>query len=130
MTTPSDHNLLMAHNCLAHVFLLKPENITGLDREILARIRKLVTEKLEQLNTFDKKKAALCENYESAAPHISICARYPVISAAPDGCGFMCGLTLRAVEEAELNDTSTECLALPKINPLGGSSGISGGVDL
>lgn len=130
MTAPSDHNLLMAHNCLAHVFLLKPENITDLDREILARIRTLVTEKLEQLNTFDKKKAALCENYETATPHISICGRCPVISAAPDGCGFMCGLTLRAVEEAELNTTLTECLDSQKINPLGGSSGITGGVDL
>ena len=129
MTTTSDHNLLMVHNCLVHVFLLKPENITGLDREILARIRTLVTEKLEQINTYDKRKSALCDNYETATPHISICGRCPVISAAPDGCGFMCGLTLRAVEEAELNDTLTECLALPKINPLGGSPGITGGVD-
>ena len=122
--------LFVAHNYIVYTYFQQPENITDLDRKILARIRTLVTEKLEQLNTFDKKKAALCDNYETATPHISICGRCPVISAAPDGCGFMCGLTLRAVEEAELNDTLTECLALPKINPLGGSSGISGGVDL
>lgn len=122
--------LFVAYNYISYIYLQQPENITALDRKILARIRTLVTEKLEQINTFDKRKSALCENYETATPHISICARCPVISAAPDGCGFMCGLTLKAVEEAELNATLTECLALPKINPLGGSPGITGGVDL
>lgn len=103
---------------------------TDSDVEILEKLKKQISEKIHEINAYNMEKAALCDDPKKTVPRWSICGRCSVISPTPDGCGHMCGLTLRAVEEAELNSTLTECLAIQKINPLGGSSGITGGVDL
>lgn len=103
---------------------------TDSDIEILEKLKKQISEKIDEINAHNMEKVALCDDPKKTVPRWPICARCSVISAAPDGCSYMCGLTRRAVIEAELNSTLTECLDSQKINPLGGSSGITGGVDL
>lgn len=103
---------------------------TDSDVKILEKLKKEISEKIHEINAHNMEKVALCDDPKKTVPRWSICGRCSVISPTPDGCGHMCGLTLRAVEGAELNTTLTECLDSQKINPLGGSSGITGGVDL
>lgn len=113
--------------------IAKQAPITGFtdsDVKILEKLKKEISEKIREINAHKLEQVALCDDPKKTVPRWSICARYSVISPAPDGCGYMCGLTLRAVEGEELNTTLTECLDRQKINPPGGSSGITGGVDL
>lgn len=100
------------------------------DIKTLKKFKKEISDKLADIDTYKMEQVALCEDPKKTVPRWPICARCSAISAAPDGCGYMCGLTRRAVIEAELNTTLTECLDSQKINPPGGSSGITGGVDL
>ena len=103
---------------------------TDIDIKMLEKLKREISEKIHEINTYKMEQVALCDDPKKTVPRGSICGRCCVLSPSPDGCGHMCGLTLRAVEEAELNTPLTECLDSQKINPLGGSSGITGGVDL
>ena len=93
------------------------EDFSKTDLEQLARIDTLLRKARDRVRRAELMKQALCSDPEKTTPHMSHCTRCPVISATPDGCGYMCGLTLRAVEVSDFNPLKADSLDSPKINP-------------
>ncbi len=88
------------------------------DIRVLENLRAEISEKICAIRRDNLKKIALCDDPMTTTPRPSICGRCGVISPAPDGSGYMCGLNLRALEEFGFNSDYPNTLASPKINPL------------
>lgn len=112
-----NYDLWMAHRYLINVLYAKTDSFNVEDERILKRCLEILRTKSTELTRHRLAKQAICNDYETTMPTMSICARCPVISASPDGSGYMCGLTLRAVQESAFNSVKAECLDTPKINP-------------
>lgn len=117
MTGPNV-NLWMAYRYLIH---LSNEPIEGLtsphDERIITRCREILDVKARDVALFKMAKDAICEDYKTANPRMSMCARCPILAPAPDGSGYCCGLSLRAVECTDFNSDKTDSLATPKNQP-------------
>ena len=120
-----NYNLWMAHRYLINVLYAQADSFNNEDERILKRCREILKEKSVELAWYRLEKQAICADCETATPTFSICAKCPAITVSPDGNGHMCGLTLRAVQGSALNSDKMECLDRQKINPLGGSPGIT-----
>lgn len=123
-------DLFMAHRYLVHLLDVPIESFGKHDERIIELCRRILDNKARELSKYKLSKDALCSDATKVTPRMSMCARCPAISAAPDGYGYMCAITCMAVEDSAFNGDKSECLDSQKINPLGGSSGITGGVDL
>lgn len=101
------------------------------DIKTLEILKSEISEKICAIRRDNLKKIALCDDPMTATPHPSICGRCGVISPAPDGSGYMCGLNLRALEVFGFNSDYPNTLAREKINPLSERSRtyIAGGTD-
>lgn len=87
------------------------------DIKTLEILKAEISEKICAIRRDNLKKIALCDDPMTTTPCPSICGRCGVISPAPDGSGYMCGLNLRALEEFGFNSDYPNTLASPKINP-------------
>lgn len=120
-----NYDLWMAHRYLINVLYAQADSFNNEDDRILKRCREILKDKSTELARHQLTKQAICTDYETATPTLSICAGCPAISVSPDGEGHMCALSLRAVQGSAFNSDKMECLANQKINPLGGSPGIT-----
>lgn len=116
MTAPNP-NLWMAHYYLINLFPVPIESFGKHDERLIELCRKILDNKARELSRYKLSKTALCSDASKVTPRMSICARCPAISASPDGCGYMCAITCKAVEEFGINNDYPNTLAKEKINP-------------
>ena len=115
--TDLNSNLFMAHRYLIHLLDVPIETLGKHDERIIERCRGILDNKARELSKYKLSKNALCSDATKVMPRMSTCARCPAISAAPDGCGFMCAITCRAVDDSDFNSDKSEHLDTPKNYP-------------
>lgn len=117
MTRPALELLMIRKYWIIAKFAPTSE-FTENDIRVLENLKAEISEKICAIRRDNLKKIALCDDPMTTTPRPSICGRCGVISPAPDGSGYMCGLNLRALEEFGFNGDYPNTLASPKINPL------------